>query len=720
MSLNRRSVLLSFVSLTGIFGAYMATNQRKKALHSPTYPVAPSDPGVSDSYFGVRVMDPYRPLEQLDSPKTLTWVEAENRLTHEYLSKVPGRSAIESYLEKIWNYPRTSLPKVESGRHFFTHNTGLEKQPRLYIADGYDLPWRLLLDPLTLDPNGTVSIHDFEPSPNGEYLAYALSDGGSDLLRWHIIKVDSGEKLEIIGFTKFTNISWASDSRGFYYSRHPAKPDGSVNEQAPVSVYFHRLRTTQDTDELVVALNHPTRNPFGTVSDDGRYLTISVFDGYEHNALYYVDLQNVDRQLVKLCDAWDARYYFVGNVGGTFFVHTTLNAPHGRIMAIDLASPQQSSWRTHVAETKHAIETALHVGEEIITVRLVDASSQVDICDAVTGAHKRLLKLPSVGSVAGFHGRAGNPKTFFSFASFNEPPRLYRYDMHTDELNLWQSSALSGLPACTVDRIETTSADGTPVRAFVLAPPNARRDGATPVLLYGYGGFGVSITPSFSTRFQTWIAMGGIVVIANLRGGGENGEAWHLGGTRFNKQHGFDDFIAVAEYLIAENYTSPAHLAILGGSNGGLLVGAVANQHPELFAAVVAQVGLLDMLRYQLACENAEQWGTEYGISTASEAEFKNLLAFSPYHNISPDKAYPSILAITGDHDNRVEPWHTYKWVAQLQAVVGNKPEAQPILLRVETRAGHGAGKSLTQAIAETADVLLFLKEVIPGLRLPV
>lgn len=721
MTTSRRTFLLSLLSFVGISGAtYMVTTSRRKAL-SPLlpYPIPPSDQTL-DTYFGTPVADPYRPLEQLDSKATRAWVMAENHLTQEVLRQVAGRSEVARYLEKIWNYPRTSLPKIEANRHFFAHNSGLEKQPRLYMAQGYAGPWRLMVDPLVFNPEGTVSISDFEPSPDGRNLAYSLSDSGSDRVYWHILEVDSGRKFEeIISYTKFTPVAWRRDGSGFYYSRHPAFPDGSINDNVPVSIYFHRLHTAQKEDQLIVALDHPTRNPFPAITDDGRYLIVTVIDGYEHNALYYIDLESVEQKLVRLCDAWDALYYFVGNIGTKFFVRTTAGAPRGRIVLIDVALTKRSAWQTHIAETEHALDAVTHFGNDLAVVRLVDSSSQVDIYEATSGIHRRKLVLPGIGSVEGFAGRAGNSETFFSFSSFVEPPRLYRYNAHTDELSLWQSSGLSGLPSCEVTRIEAQSADTTSIRAFVLAAPNTRQNGTAPTLLYGYGGFAYALTPTFSTQFHAWIAMGGIVVVANLRGGGEHGEAWHLAGARFNKQRVFEDFIAIAEHLVAKKYTSPQHMAIIGASNGGLLVGAVVNQRPDLFAAVVAEVGVMDMLRYHLSCANSREWGSEYGVSTASEADFKNLFAYSPYHAISERKTYPALFALTADHDDRVAPWHTYKWVAKLQATVGVKRGAQPILLRVETRAGHGAGKSVTQAIAETTDILLFLKKNIPGLHAP-
>lgn len=719
MIMNRRNALLSLGSLPLIFGGIAMLHSRRRTI---TYPRAPFDPNVRDSYFGTVVPDPYRPLEQLDAPATRAWIEAENHLTKDWLDGIGGRPGIESYLEKIWNYPRTSVPSTEGGKYFFTHNSGLDKQPRLYVAETVHGPRRLLVDPLAIEPGGTVSINRFEPSPDGRYVAYALSDGGSDFLSWHIVSVDTLETLpETIVHTKFTPVSWARDNSGFYYSRHPARPDGSTDDQVPVSVHFHRLRTPQSDDRLILALGHQKRDPYPTVSDDGRYLLISVFDGYERNAFYYIDLEDRERRLVKLCDDWDGLYYFVGNSGSMFYIRTTVGAPRGRIIAIDIAHPERSAWRTHIAENEYALDAANHIGSEIITIRLADASSRVDVYDAASGAHRYAVTLPGLGSAKGFGGRAGNPETFFEFASFTEPPCVYHYDSRTNALALWQSSKPAGrLPICEVTRIEAKSADSTPIRAFVIAPHGAKRNGKNPVLLYGYGGFANAITPYFSPRFISWVAMGGTVVVANLRGGNEYGEAWHLAGTRFNKQHVFDDFVAIARQLILDRYTSAEHLAIMGGSNGGLLVGAVINQHPELFAAAVAQVGVMDMLRYHTACANAEQWGSEYGTSAQSKADFDNLLGYSPCHNIYPAHKYPAIFALTADHDNRVAPWHTFKWVARLQDAIRDKgSSAEPVLLRVDTRAGHGAGKSVTQSIAETADILLFLKGIVPGLSIP-
>ncbi len=686
------------------------------------YPTCPADPTVFDTYFGTNVPDPYRLLEDLESSATKTWVAAQNALSSEWLRACSGKQQIASYLEHIWNHPRTSVPDVAGGRYFFTHNDGLDKQPKLYVQDAHFGEKKVLVDPLALDETGTTSVQDFYPSPDGRVLAYSLSDGGSDLVEWYFLDVTSGKKLaDHLRHTKFTPLAWTKDSTRLYYSRHPECADGSTNDQVPPSIYVHDLGTDQGVDHEVVNLQHPRRNPFPKISDDGKYLLVQVFDGYEQNALYYCDIERGSYDLVKLFDAWDGLYSYIGNRDSLFFIHTTQGAPRGRVVAVDIHHPEPSSWKTLIPESDYALDTVRQVGESFYVICLVDASSQVDIF-SLSGEHTAKFPLPGIGTVEGFHGRAEAKETFFSFTTFDRPPQVYRLTVLSGATEEWQVNAVTNAePACTVTRIETKSADGTPIRAFVLTSSGLKNASPASTLLYGYGGFGYSVTPWFSARFAAWVAMGGTVVVANIRGGGEAGEAWHLAATKLNKQRSFDDFSAVARYLVAAGYTTPAQLALLGGSNGGLLVGAVVEQYPDICAAAVAQVGLMDMVRYHQACANAKQWGSEYGISEENEADFKNLLAYSPYHNVKPGVVYPALLATTADHDDRVVPWHSYKWIARLQAVAQEHPDISrpPILLRVDTRAGHGEGKSVSQSIEETTDILLFLKEIIPGRKLP-
>lgn len=687
-----------------------------------SYPKYSADPTVFDTYFGTNVPDPYRALEDMESSATKTWVAAQNALSSEWLRACSGKEQIASYLEHIWNHPRTSVPDVAGERYFFTHNDGLDKQPKLYVYDGHSREKKVLVDPLTLDETGTTSIQDFYPSPDGRVLAYSLSDGGSDLADWYFLDVASGKKLgDRLRHTKFTPLAWTKDSARLYYSRHPEHADGSTNDQVPPSIYVHQLGTDQGADREVINLHHPRRNPFPKMSDDGKYLLIQVFDGYEQNALYYCDIESGSHDLVRLFDAWDGLYSYVGNRDSLFFIHTTQGAPRGRVVGVDIRHPERSSWKTLISESAHALDEVRQVGESFYVTRLVDASSQVDIF-SLSGEYKSRLPLPGIGTVEGFYCWAEAKETFFSFTTFDRPPQLYRLTVLSGAIEEWQMNNVTNIESiCTVTRIETKSADGTPIRAFVLTSPRAQNASPAPTLLYGYGGFGYSVTPWFSARFAAWVAMGGTVVVANIRGGGEEGEAWHLAATKLNKQRSFDDFSAVARYLVSAGYTTPAQLALIGGSNGGLLVGAVVEQYPDICAAAVAQVGLMDMVRYHRACANAKQWGSEYGISEEHEADFKNLLAYSPYHNVKPGVVYPALLATTADHDDRVVPWHSYKWIARLQAVAQEEPNIlrPPLLLRVDTRAGHGAGKSVNQSIEETTDILLFLKEIIPGLTPP-
>lgn len=671
---------------------------------------------VVEDYHGTRVADPYRWLEALDSPQTRRWVEAQNRLAQPFLESIPHRAWIKDRLTQLWRYERYGVPVKEGGRYFYLRNDGRQDQSVLYVADDVEAPGRVLFDPNTVREDATVALADFEPSPDGRLVAYALSDGGTDWQIWRFRRADDGEDLpDTLRHTKFWGVSWARDGSGVYYSRYPALPDGRGDDAGRPAVYFHELGKAQEEDRLVYEVtDHPTRVPSATVTEDGRYLIIDLFDGYERNGIDILDLREPGARARPLFGAWDARYVFIGSQGDELYFQTTNGAPLGRIIAVDARRPEPDRWRTVVPEAAVALESASYVGGRIIATYVQDAYSVARIYEA-DGRLVGDVPLPGLGSAGGFGGAADDPETFFSYTDHLTPTQIFRLDVARVSVKPWRTPRL---PAETdmfvTEQVFYRSKDGTRVPMFITRRRDMPRDGDRPVLLYGYGGFNVSLTPMFRPQVLVWLEMGGVYAEANLRGGGEYGEAWHQAGTRLRKQNVFDDFIAAAEYLIRERYTRPARLAIHGRSNGGLLVGAVMTQRPELFGAALPAVGVLDMLRYHTASANARQWSSDYGLSEVPE-EFRALYAYSPYHNVKPGVCYPPTLVTTADHDDRVVPWHSYKFAAALQHAQGC---ANPVLIRVETRAGHGAGKPVWMQIEDFADQWAFVAQAL-GMPVP-
>lgn len=673
----------------------------------PDYPVTRRSPHTDD-YFGTMVADPYRWMEDLESPEVASWVEAQNKISVPFLEGLPGRHEIEERLTELWDYERFSVPIKEGGFYFFLRNDGLQDQDVLYVTGSLDGEPRILIDPNGFSEDATVALAGWSVSPDGRYIAYATSDGGTDWNTWHVREVASGEDLpDSVAYTKFTGTSWLPNGSGFFYSRYPAGPDGRGDGQAQVKVYFHSVGTDQEEDELVYAVeDSDSQNPYGTVTDDGRYLVINLFEGYDRNAVFYRDLGAPSGRVVRLLDEWDALYTFIGNDGPEFYFHTNQGAPRNRVVAVDIRNPDSGAWREVVPEAQETLERASYVGGTVVASYLRDANSYVRIFSG-GGEPLRDVDLPGVGTVAGFQGRSEDPETFFSYQSYTVPPTLYRYDVGTGEMTVFRETRIDFEPSLyeTV-QVFFHSADGTRVPMFLTYRVGLERNGQNPTLLYGYGGFNISGTPSFRVDRLVWLEMGGIFAHANLRGGGEYGEAWHRAGTRTNKQNVFDDFTAAAEFLIREEYTSTPRLAIQGGSNGGLLVGAVMTQRPELFGAALPAVGVLDMLRYHTASLNARQWSSDYGLSE-NEEEFRALYAYSPYHNVEEGTCYPPTLVTTADRDDRVVPWNSFKFAAALQHAQSCE---HPILTRVETRAGHGAGKPTWMRIEEVTDAWAFLK----------
>lgn len=683
------------------------------AATTPRYP-ATRKVGQTDVYHGVTVADPYRWLENTDAPDTKAWVEAENAVTFAYLAALPERGAIRERLTRLWNFPKYGAPFKRGRRYFYSENSGLQNQSVLYVTDAPAKPGRVLLDPNTLSKDGTVALSALAVSSDGRLLGYGTSASGSDWQEFHVRDVASGRDLpDTLRWIKFSGLSWTRDGRGFFYSRYdePTAGNALTNVNENQKLYYHRLGTPQSADALVYQRpDHPDWGFDARVTDDGRYAVITVSQGTDRrNRLYYIDLgdprlPNVKAPVVKLLDAFDASYDFVDNGGHVFYLRTDNGAPRGRLIAVDLAAPQPARWRTLIAEAPDALDGVTLVGDRFVAEYLEDAHASLRFF-SLAGRPLGELPLPGIGTVGGVDGRRGDSEFFYTYTSYLAPTSVYRYDLRT------RASTLVKAPTLDFDasRYETRqlffrSKDGTRVPMFVTAKKGVALDGANPTLLYGYGGFDISLTPSFSPATLVWLEMGGVYAVANLRGGGEYGTEWHEAGTLLRKQNVFDDFIGAAEFLVRERYTSPAKLAIQGGSNGGLLVGAAMTQRPELFGVALPAVGVMDMLRFH-KFTIGWAWKSDYG-SADDSTQFRALYAYSPLHNLKPDTRYPATLVTTADHDDRVVPGHSFKFAATLQA--DQAPGGPPVLIRIESKAGHGAGKPTSKRIEEAADLWAF------------
>ncbi|MDP5208812.1 prolyl oligopeptidase family protein [Microbulbifer sp. 2205BS26-8] len=662
-----------------------------------------------DIYFGTKVEDPYRWLENTATGDVKDWVAVQNAYALPRLKQLPGWQKINDRLTKLWRYERYGVPYKKEGSYYYSYNSGDWDQNVFYRTADLAREGKPILDPRSLSEDGTIATKRLTVSPKGRYLAYGTSDGGTDWTDYHIRDLRTGKDLEdrLTGI-KFSGASWAADESGFYYSRYPFNKAGRADDSKQVAVYFHRLGEPQKHDRLVYQItDHPTRNPDAMVSDDGHYLLLNIFDGYDSNGFYYRDLRDDSHKVVKLLDEWDGLYQFLGNKGKTFFFETSAGAPLGRVIAIDLDKPQRKNWRELVPESDSVLQSASFIGDRFVLHYLEDAKSRVLVTDT-NGKQQYELKLPGVGSVTGFYGEPDEVETFFSFSNFITPPSIYHLNVQNGETELFkQPEYAADFSDLTVSQHFFKSKDGTRVPLFLVHKKGMKRDGANPTLLYGYGGFNVSILPRFYNHFAGWLDMGGTLALVNLRGGSEYGEAWHQAGTKTQKQNVFNDFIAAAEWLIAEKITSPAKLGINGRSNGGLLVGATLVQRPDLFAAALPAVGVLDMLRYHTASANARQWSSDYGLSENRE-EFSALHAYSPVHNTREGTCYPATLITTADRDDRVVPWHSYKFAAALQQDQGCD---NPAWLAVETRAGHGAGKPVWMQVEDYANQWSFLAD---------
>jgi prolyl oligopeptidase len=671
-----------------------------------------------DEYHGVKIADPYRWLENPDTPETQAWVEAQNQVTFAYLNQIPARDQIKQRLTQLWDYEKYGTPFKERDRYFYYKNDGLQNQSVLYTLKSLNDEPKVLIDPNTLSEDGTVALAGISISENAQFMAYSLSISGSDWQEWKVRDIETGEDLtDHLKWIKFSGASWTHDHKGFFYSRYDEPNQETKREDVNYyqKLFYHQLGTPQNEDLLIY--ERPDQKEWGfngVVTEDGNYLIISVWRGTDpKNLIFYKDLTKPDSPVIELINEFEANFSFIDNDGPLFWLETDLDAPRSRVISINTNNPPKSPFGKGGNEggfteiIPEAAETLQGVGilnNQFVTSYLKDAKTQIKIFN-LDGTFLREVALPGLGSAGGFAGKRHETETFYSYSSFTTPNTIYRYDMVTDTSTIYRQPKVDFNP----DDYETkqvfyASKDGTKIPMFITHKKGLKLDGNNPTYLYAYGGFAISITPSFSISMLVWMELGGVYAVANIRGGGEYGEEWHQAGTKLHKQNVFDDFIAAAEWLIENQYTSSKKITIAGGSNGGLLVGACMTQRPDLFAAALPAVGVLDMLRFH-KFTIGWAWTSDYG-SPEDPEEFKALYAYSPLHNLKPAIAYPATMITTADHDDRVVPAHSFKFAAALQEAHQGE---NPVLIRIETKAGHGAGKPTAKIIEEIADEWAFL-----------
>jgi len=668
---------------------------------------------VVDDYHGTKVEDPYRWLEDdvRTSDEVAQWVAAENKVTMPYLEKIEERAVIKNRLTELWNYERYSSPFKVAGRYYYFKNDGLQNQSVLYTLDSFDGEVTVVMDPNTWSEDGTVALSGLTFSDDGRYAAYSKSVAGSDWSDWFVRDLKTNEDLsDHLKWIKFSGADFTQDGKGFFYGRYEAPPEGeefkALNKN--MKLYYHRIGTPQDVDVLVYQRPDEPDWGFGAeTSEDGRYLIISIWKGTDaRNRVVYKDLSEPYGMPIDLITDFEAEFSFIANDGPVFYFKTNEDAPKGKVVAIDIRRPEPENRITVIAEAEQPLRNIGVTGNLFVASYLKDAVSYVRMF-RMDGTHLRDVEFPGPGSASGFGGKRSYTETFYTFTSFNMPTSIYHYDMITGESELWrQADVAANVEDYEVKQVFYESKDGTKVPMFIAHRKGIKLDGKRPTLLYGYGGFNISLTPRFSITRMAWMEMGGVFAMPNLRGGGEYGEEWHKAGTKEQKQNVFDDFIAAAEWLIENNYTKPERLAIQGGSNGGLLVGAAMTQRPDLFGAALPAVGVMDMLRFHKFTAG-RFWVDDYG-SADNPEEFEALLAYSPYHNLKKGTEYPATLITTADTDDRVIPAHSFKFAAALQAA--HKGD-NPVLIRIETSAGHGAGKPTEKRIEEATDLWAFLVE---------
>ena len=701
-----RHILVASLALAGIVSTPAINAQRV------IYPPSPRGT-VTDNYFGTSVPDPYRWMEDLNSPQTLAWVRAQNQFTSSYFAQFPLRDSLRSRLTELFNYARFGVPQIIPGnRLFYRRNTGLQNQSVLYMRTGLDGVPLIILDPNSLSTDGSIAFDEWAPSPDGRYLAYALAQGGADWRTIHVRDLASMRDVpDTLRWVRFSGLSWTRDGRGFFYSRYPEPPQGKALSAALSghAVYYHTVGSLQSQDQLILGRVELAHYFVGcTVSDDGRYLFCTASAGADNrNRLYFADLgdpmhPNTAAPLVAIVNEDLAQFQVIGNVGSTGYILTDDRSPRRRVVALDLVTPDRAHMHTVVPESNSAIESATMSGGHIVAQYLEDVKSIVRVFDA-HGQPLGAIPLPGVGTVSELGARNDTPEMFYAFTSPLVPASVYEYNVDSRETKLFEQAKLTFDPSGYETRqVFATSKDGTKIPLFITMKKGTRLDGSHPTLLYAYGGFDISVLPAFNPIIPAWVERGGIYVTANLRGGGEYGEAWHEAGMLAKKQNVFDDFIGAAEYLVRERYTSSGKLVMQGGSNGGLLIGAVTTQRPDLFAVALPAVGVMDMLRYTRFTGGAA-WVTEYG-SSSDSTMFPDLLKYSPLQNIRSGTCYPATLATTADHDDRVVSSHTFKYIATLQAA---QECIRPVLVRIETQGSHSY-RPTTKLIAEITDELTF------------
>jgi len=712
-----RNTLLTGAA-TALVAAAIPAAAQGQDLTAPDYPETRTG-DVVETPFGQEVADPYRWLENdvRTDEEVAAWVASENAVTDAFLAKLPGRDALKARITELTDYERFGLPTEKGGRYFYSRNDGLQNQSVLYVRDGLDGEARVLIDPNDWSEDDATALAGYTITEAGDKLAYLIQDGGSDWRTVKVLDVATGDVLDdTVEWVKFSGLDWAKDGSGFYYSRFPATGEGETFQALNKNhrVYFHTLGTDQSADELVYSTDdQPDLNHGAQVSDDGRYLVVTSSSGTDDRyEVTLIDRESPDAEPMTLVPGFENNFSYVGNVGNEFYFVTNDGAPLKKVVKTDITT-NDPMWHTVIPESEQTLDGVSLVGGKLIASYLVDAKSKIEVF-GLDGTPQGEVELPGIGSAGGFGGEPDATETFYAFSSYNRPSTIYRYDVATGESTVWAQPDVSFDPDdFVVEQKFYTSKDGTRVPMFLVRSKAVAESGeAVPTLLYGYGGFNISLTPGFSPSRLAWMEAGGAYAVANIRGGGEYGKAWHDAGRLTNKQNVFDDFIAAGEYLIDQGITPEDGLAIQGGSNGGLLIGAVTNQRPDLFAAGNAAVGVMDMLRFDQFTAG-RYWVDDYGYPS-KEADWKVLRAYSPYHNIRSGVDYPALLVTTADTDDRVVPGHSFKYTAALQAAdLGEKPQ----LIRIETRAGHGSGKPTDKAIEEAADVLAFLA-AFTGLKL--
>ncbi|MBA2685737.1 MAG: S9 family peptidase [Gemmatimonadaceae bacterium] len=706
--------VLPLVSAFALCALAMSTDSSQLVAQSTLhYPIARKS-DQSDDYFGKSVADPYRWLEDTDSPETKQWIEAENALTFQYLNAIPERASIKDQLTRVWNYPKYAVPIKRGKQYFITENSGLQNQSVIYVQRGLKGERKLVLDPNTLSTDGTVALGPWDVTENGKYLAYAVAAAGSDWEEIRVRDLEKGSDLsDTLKWVKFSGIAWTKDHKGFFYSRfdEPKGGNAMLAKNTGQKLYYHRVGEPQAKDQLILARpDHPQWGINATVSDDGEYLIIYISDGTNpNNRIFFIDMLNpgkpkIDNPLVTLIDDEESQNRVIDNAGDVFFLQTSQDAPLGRVVAVDINKPARKYWRALIPEGSDKMQDVELIGGHFVVNVLKDAHSVLQLY-ALRGNLVATIKLPGIGTIAAMSGKPNEWEMFYSYVSYLQPASIYRYDI---EKRVQTPFLVSKVPVDSTSyetrQLFAKGKDGAKIPIFVTGKKGMTLDGSHPTILYAYGGFDINVTPAFSPAMLQWISMGGVYAVAVIRGGGEYGRSWHESGMLAKKQNVFDDFIASAEYLIAEKYTSSKKLAIRGGSNGGLLVGAVETQRPDLAAVALPAVGVMDMLRYQKFTIGGA-WAPEYGTSDDS-TQFKTLFAYSPLHNIKPGTSYPATLVETADHDDRVVPGHSFKYAATLQAAQSGP---SPVLIRIDTKAGHGGGKPTSKQIDAATDELAFV-----------